>query len=84
MNTQERLNRQARIQEWRTDRHHSNPVVLVLLVAVGSFMAGLIPIAYASALGNTQSENPTIVGEAGLWSVFGEKVDTSSSGVQRQ
>lgn len=79
MNTQERLNRQARIQEWRTERRHSNPVILVLLIALGSFTAGLIPIAYASAFGNTQSQNPTIIGEAGIWSVLGEKVDTSSN-----
>lgn len=83
MNTQEQLSKQARAQEWRVDHHHSNPVILVILVTLGSFMVGLIPITYASAFGNTQSSNPTIVGEAGLWSVFGEKEDTSS-GVPRQ
>ena len=79
MNTQERLNRQAIAQEWMTDRRHSNPVIMVLLVTLGSFMVGLIPIAYASAFGNTQSQTPTTItaGEAGVWSVLGEKEDAS-------
>lgn len=83
MNTQERLNRQARAQEWRADHHHSNPIILVLLVTLGSVMVGLIPIAYASAFGNTQFSNPAIIGEAGLWSVFGEKENISND-VPRQ
>jgi hypothetical protein len=38
-------------------------------------MVGLIPIAYASAFGKTQLQTPTTItaGEAGLWSVLGEK-----------
>ena len=80
MDTQERLNRRAIAQEWMTERRrHSNPVLLVFLVALGSFMAGLIPFAYALTFGQTQSHPTTITsGEAGLWSVFGEKKDTSS------
>lgn len=79
MDTQERLNRRAIAQEWMTDRRHSNPVRLVLLVTLGSFMAGLIPFAYALSFGQTQSHPTTITsGEAGLWSVFAEKKDTSS------
>lgn len=78
MNTQERLNKQARAQEWTTGQPHSNPVILVLLVTLGSFMVGLIPFAYASAFENTQSQTPTTItaGEAGLWSVFGEKEES--------
>lgn len=77
MNTQERLNRQAIAQEWMTDRRHSSPVIMVLLVTLGSFMVGLIPIAYASAFGKTQLQTPTTItaGEAGLWSVLAEKDD---------
>ncbi len=75
MDTQERLNRQAIAQEWMTDRRHSNSFALVLLVTLGSFMVGLIPVAYASAFGKTQSQMPTTItaGEAEIWSVFGEK-----------
>lgn len=80
MDTQERLNRRAIAQEWMTDRRHSHPVILVFLVTLGSFTAGLIPIAYALTFGQTPSHPTTItVGEAGLWSVFGEKKDTPSS-----
>lgn len=79
MDTQERLNRQAIAQEWKTAHRPSNPVILVLLVTLGALMAGLIPFAYALTSGQTQSPPTTIViGEAGLWRVFGEK-DTSSS-----
>ncbi len=50
-----------------------------LCVTLGSFMVGLIPFAYALTFGQTQSHPTTITtGEAGLWSVFGEKKDTSS------
>ena len=79
MNTQERLNRQARAQEWMTSQHHSNPVILVLLVTLGSCMVGLIPFAYASAFGKSQFPTPMTItaGEAGLWSVLAEKDDAS-------
>jgi hypothetical protein len=75
MNTQERVHRQKRAQEWMTGHHHSHPVIVVLLVTLGSFMVGLIPFAYALTFGNTQSQTPTTItaGEAALWSVFGEK-----------
>ncbi|MFE1743722.1 hypothetical protein [Coleofasciculus sp. H7-2] len=53
----------------------SNPLMLVLLVTVVSLMFGLIPIVYSSTFANLQSQTPTALGEAGLWSVFGEKVD---------
>lgn len=80
MDTQERLNRQAIAQEWMIEPRHPNSVILVLLVTLGSFMVGLIPLAYASALGNTQSQTPTTItaGEAGLWSVLGEKDNASA------
>lgn len=78
MDTQERLNRRAIAQEWMKERRHSNPVILVLLVTLGSFMVGLVPIVYTLAFGQTQSDLTTITNETGLWSVFGEKMDTSS------
>lgn len=83
MDMQERLNKRAIAQEWMTDRRHSNPVILVLCVTLGSFMAGLIPFAYALTLGQTQSAPTTITNEIGLWSVFGKKKD-NSSGVPKQ
>lgn len=80
MNTQERLNRQARIQEWVLERDRSNPVILVLLIALSSFAAGLIPITYASTFSKTQTQTPTVIaGEATMWSVLAEKLDTSNS-----
>lgn len=74
MNSHERLNRRAIEQEWmQGDR--SNSALIILLVALSSFIVGAIPIAYASTLDNTKSSTPgTIVtGETGVWSVFGEK-----------
>lgn len=85
METQARLERQARAQQRTLDQQHSNPVMLVLLVTLGSLMLGLIPIAYVSVFGKTQSQTPAPIaaGEAGVWSVFGEKQD-ASTGVLRQ
>lgn len=75
MNTRERLDKQARIQEWVMEQpqHKYHPAVLVLLVVLGSFAAGLIPFAYTSAIGKTESPAPITAGEAGVWSVLGEK-----------
>lgn len=86
MNTQERLNRQARVQEWVLEKpHNTNPVLLVALVALGSLAVGVIPLAYTSAFGNTKSQAPTMItGEAGLWSVLGEKSDTYNNSAPRQ
>lgn len=81
MDTQERLNKQAQAQEWMTTgQHQSNPVILVLLVTLGSIMVGLVPFAHALTFGKAQSQTPTTItaGEAGLWGVFGEKNDTST------
>lgn len=78
MDTQERLNKQAQAQEWMTGQHHSNPVLLVVLVTLGSVMVGLIPFAHALTFPKTQSQTPTTITarEAGLWGVFAEKNDT--------
>lgn len=75
MDTQERINRQARSQAWLVGHRHPNSVILILLLTLGSLVAGLIPFAYASVFGGTQSQTPTTItaGEAGVWSVFGEK-----------
>ena len=54
----------------------SNPLMLVLLVTVGSLVFGSIPIVYSSTFANLQSQTPTALGEAGVWSVFGEKADS--------
>lgn len=85
METQSRLERQLRVQLRMLEQHHSNPVMLVLLVTLGSLMLGLTPIAYVSVFGKTQSQTPVPIaaGEAGVWSVFGEKQD-ASTGVLRQ
>ncbi len=52
-----------------------NRFMLVLLVALSSITVGLSPIVYSSASVNTQSQTPTTIspGEAGVWSVLGEK-----------
>lgn len=84
MNTQERVNRQERSQQWIAGDRHSSSVILILLVTLGSLVAGIIPFAYVSVFGKTQSQTPTALtaGEAGVWSVFGEK--DAASGVPRQ
>lgn len=83
MDTQERVSRQARSQEWIAGHRHSHSVSLILFVTLGSLVAGLIPFAYASVFG-TQSQTPTTItaGEAGVWSVFGEK--DAASGAPKQ
>lgn len=75
MDSHERLNTRAIKQEWMRECDRSNSVFLVLLVVLSSFAVGLIPIAYVSTLENTKSSTPgtIVVGEAGVWSVFGEK-----------
>lgn len=75
MDTQERVNRQEKSQEWVVGHRHSNSVILILLGTLGSLVAGLVPFAYASVFGETQSQSPMTItaGEAGVWSVFGEK-----------
>lgn len=73
MDSHERLNRRAIRQEWMLD-DRSNSVWLVLLVVLGSFAAGLMPLAYASTQENANSTPKAIAAsEAGVWSVFGEK-----------
>ena len=74
MATQQRFDRQARHKTWiGAGRRHANSVTLVLFVTLASLVAGLIPFAYASVFGNTESQTPTTLtaGEAGVWSVFG-------------
>lgn len=80
MDTQERVNGQVRSQAWLVGHRHPNSVILILLLTLGSLVVGLIPFAYASVFGETQSQTPTTItaGEAGVWSVFAEK-DAASS-----
>lgn len=75
LNREERLNRQAIAQEWMVEEESFNPVLLVLLIALASLIAGLIPVAYTLSFGKAQSQTSTIIvaGEAGIWSVLGEK-----------
>lgn len=82
MDTHARLNKQA--QEKTQKQHRSNPGMLILFATLGSLVLGLIPFAYASVFGATQSRisAPVAAGEAAVWSVFGEK-DTAT-GEQRQ
>jgi len=83
MNTHEKLNRQAIAQEWMIDQHHTNPVMLVILIALASLTVGLIPIAYASAFGEQLTQQKAIAaGEAGVWSILGEKSGNSSAARQ--
>lgn len=74
MDSHERLNRRAIKQEWMLESDRSSSVGLVLLVMLGSFAAGLMPLAYASTQENANPAPKVIVAsEAGVWSVFGEK-----------
>lgn len=76
MKTQERI-------QVLSQRPEPNRFILVLLVALGSLTVGLLPIAYSSASIEAQSQTPTITGEAGVWSVLGEKVNTSTGATQQ-
>ncbi|HEY9635924.1 MAG TPA: hypothetical protein V6D14_21130 [Coleofasciculaceae cyanobacterium] len=76
MKTQERV-------QVLTPHSEPNRSLLILLVVLGSFTVGLIPIAYSSASVKGQSQTAPITGEAGLWSAFGEKVDTSTGGLKQ-
>lgn len=74
LSREERLNRIARAQEWMVELPHPHPVRLVLLATLCSFAVGLLPIAYTLVTGKAIVTNPTnAAGEAGLWSVLGEK-----------
>ena len=74
MDTQARFEKQPRAQG-RTPKQHSSPVMLVLLGTLGSLILGLIPTAYVSVSGQTQSQTsvPIAAGEGGVWSAFAEK-----------
>lgn len=74
MDSHERLNRRAIKQEWMLESDRSSSIWLVLLVVLGSFAAGLMPLAYASTQENANpAPKALIASEAGVWSVFGEK-----------
>lgn len=74
LSREERLNKMAIAQEWMVEPLHPHPIRLVLLVALCSFAVGLLPVAYTLATGKAIVTNPThVAGEAGLWSVLGEK-----------
>lgn len=66
MNTQEQIH-------WGKSKRHHNSILLVLLIALGSFVAGVIPIAYSALSADTAAQNPAIAGETSLWAAFGEK-----------
>lgn len=54
-------------------REHAHPIRMLLLIVLGSFVLGSIPIIYGSTLAQTQTQAPAIPGEAGLWSSLGER-----------
>ena len=49
------------------------PVKMLLLIVIGSFAMGLIPILYGSTVAQIQNQAPTTLGEAGVWSSLGER-----------
>lgn len=74
LSREERLNRIAIAQEWMVELPHPHPIRLVLLVTLCSFAVGLLPVAYTLATEKAIVANPmNTTGEAGLWSVLGEK-----------
>ncbi|MEP0881137.1 CalY family protein [Trichocoleus sp. ST-U3] len=67
---------QERPQVLIAEEEPSNPLMVVLLVTVVSMIFGLIPVVYSSTFAKLQSQTPIALGEAGLWSAFGEKADS--------
>jgi hypothetical protein len=66
MNPQERVH-------WSKPEHHYNSFLLVLLIALGSFVVGIAPIIYSSLSAGTAAQTSAIAGETSLWAAFGEK-----------
>jgi len=66
MNTQERVH-------WSKPNQHHNSFLLVLLLALGSFVVGVVPIVYSSLSADTAAQTSAITGETSLWAAFGEK-----------
>jgi len=50
-------------------RYQPPPVKMLLLILIGSFAMGLIPILHGSTLPQTT----TTLGEAGVWTTLGER-----------
>jgi hypothetical protein len=69
---------QERSQVLVSPHQRPNLLIMVLLIALGSLGIGLLPVVYSSAFVTKPSQAPVIVGEAGLWSVLGEKVGPAS------
>lgn len=64
---------QEQIEAWLHSRN-ADKAMLVLLVMTGSFITGLLPIVYSSALTAAQrSQHPTVLGEAELWRVVEQR-----------
>jgi len=49
-------------------RYQAPPVKMLLLIVIGSFAMGLIPILY----GSTLPQSTTTLGEAGVWTSLNE------------
>ncbi|MBD1865772.1 hypothetical protein H6F88_21830 [Oculatella sp. FACHB-28] len=66
MNTQDRIH-------WSKPEQHHNSILLVLLIALGSFVVGVMPIVYSSLSADTAAQTSAIAGETSLWGAFSEK-----------
>lgn len=54
------------------EHHAENPYLLVICVALASFIVGLIPITISNHLGSNNPDSaPVTLGEAGLWNALG-------------
>ena len=74
MNTQD-LNRHRQshlVQPQAVVSAPTHPLKAAILIFFGSMIVGLIPIVYSSMIGQTQTQAPTTLGEAGLWETLGE------------
>ncbi|NEQ67477.1 MAG: hypothetical protein F6K21_18605 [Symploca sp. SIO2D2] len=56
---------------WAT--HNGASIKMILLVAVGSLVMGLMPILYGSTVAQNQDVSPTALGEAGVWNTLAER-----------
>ncbi|MEA5534612.1 hypothetical protein [Crocosphaera sp. XPORK-15E] len=53
-------------------KQKENPVMMVLLVVLGSFVLGSLPIIYGFNLTSSSTQTPTVPHEGTLWSPAGK------------
>ncbi len=51
-------------------KHKDNPLMMILLVVLSSFVLGSLPIIYGFTLTSSSTETPTVPHEGVLWDSF--------------